>query len=1042
MARHTFARGRRVGRAAVAAVAAVVSAATVAALGPPALAAPTDVPRETVVPATERTSDVSAVLYGAESPWSTDGAGARGVLHTLEGRSGRQWTRYSDGETVPVPDRDDLPAPQSTGDDVLAHRDGNRVTLRDVPEGTTHTVDIPGEQGFLGVFGTTVVTFGTVTAEDGTVVREVHLLTPEAGGTTEDTVVGGLPAGSQIGRPVVADEESIAFLVRVDGRQRIALVARGTGRVRGWTAPVPVDYQYAVLTSGHLVLYSTFENALLVVPRADPSAAPVEVELEGGSVNPAHHLTAVGDWLLYRRSHATAPVRAVPAEGGEAVTLFTDVRPKISAAPGHTAVVVGRTGTEDEDDWGVHRVVEGEDGRPTVVTVKPLPRPGVTIRGVSLAHGRLMVADDSRGRREVWQRTVAETGTPEFGERTLFTDSATRFAPCPEQDAECSRVHGLADGRIVWLDRGTDGRDTIRVDGPGTYEDFSYSVRTGGRITDVSGEYLVHTAPGEQTVHRIGHHAGPVLTRAPGAAAVWGDLLWSPSGTAGAVTAYDLRTGETVRTVDTGAGCVPEELQAVGGRLYVDCAGDGPSVVHDPAAKRTVTVPSGEALLGDGYVVTHDRSSGQLTLTSVAGGTASGRVLAELPDTGTSQRNVRWTVDEFGGHVAWVDDQERVHLVPSGVPTRPLAALGAPDNAPEVWAATADATPSRVTSVLLSKPADRWTLTVRDAVTGRTVDTVTGGSAKGRLSVGWRGLHPGLTSDVFLPDGAYDWTLSVTAADGFGAALSYDGTVVLRGANKVRHDHAGAKQPDGVADMITVSTGGWLTFQQGDGAGGFSGKTSALGWSNSVLVVSFGDLDGDRCNDVLVRTDGGELRGYRPECGDPVGPETPYTSLGTGWNAYDVLTSPGDITGDGRADLLGRRSATGDIQLFAGRSDGTLAAGRKIRSAWTSYTKIVGVGDLDGDGHGEVLAHRGDGALFRYDGTGTGLLEDRVLLVANWGLSYDTLVGVGDITGDGHADIVVRDRAGVLYRNNGKGNGTFTGRYEISAGWGGYKGLF
>ncbi|MTE20126.1 hypothetical protein F0L17_13580 [Streptomyces sp. TRM43335] len=272
-----------------------------------------------------------------------------------------------------------------------------------------------------------------------------------------------------------------------------------------------------------------------------------------------------------------------------------------------------------------------------------------------------------------------------------------------------------------------------------------------------------------------------------------------------------------------------------------------------------------------------------------------------------------------------------------------------------------------------------------------------------------------------------------------------DGTAVsaARTVAAAPRDHAGTGgRPDGVADMITVSTGGWLTFQQGDGAGGFSGKTSALGWSNSVLVVSFGDLDGDRCNDVLVRTDGGELRGYRPECGDPVGPETPYTSLGTGWNAYDVLTSPGDITGDGRADLLGRRSATGDIQLFAGRSDGTLAAGRKIRSAWTSYTKIVGVGDLDGDGHGEVLAHRGDGALFRYDGTGTGLLEDRVLLVANWGLSYDTLVGVGDITGDGHADIVVRDRAGVLYRNNGKGNGTFTGRYEISAGWGGYKGLF
>jgi hypothetical protein len=256
-------------------------------------------------------------------------------------------------------------------------------------------------------------------------------------------------------------------------------------------------------------------------------------------------------------------------------------------------------------------------------------------------------------------------------------------------------------------------------------------------------------------------------------------------------------------------------------------------------------------------------------------------------------------------------------------------------------------------------------------------------------------------------------------------------------------DHAGPNaRPDGVGDLLTVSTGGWLTFQQGDGFGGFSGKTSASGWSASVVAVPFGDLDGDRCNDVLVRMADGSLRGYRPACGKPLSPSTPYRALGTGWGAYNVLTSPGDLTGDGRADLLARQASTGDIHLFAAKGDGTLAAGKRIRSAWTTYTKVVGAGDLNGDGHGDVLAHRGDGALFRYDGTGTGLLKERVQLAAGWGLSYNALVGVGDITGDGHADIVVRDGNGVLYRNNGKGNGTFTGRYELSAGWGGYKGLF
>ncbi|MEU6231174.1 hypothetical protein ABZ855_46975, partial [Streptomyces sp. NPDC047042] len=32
-------------------------------------------------------------------------------------------------------------------------------------------------------------------------------------------------------------------------------------------------------------------------------------------------------------------------------------------------------------------------------------------------------------------------------------------------------------------------------------------------------------------------------------------------------------------------------------------------------------------------------------------------------------------------------------------------------------------------------------------------------------------------------------------------------------------------------------------------------------------------------------------------------PSTPYTSLGaTGWNQYDVLTSPGDVDGDRRPE--------------------------------------------------------------------------------------------------------------------------------------------
>lgn len=80
--------------------------------------------------------------------------------------------------------------------------------------------------------------------------------------------------------------------------------------------------------------------------------------------------------------------------------------------------------------------------------------------------------------------------------------------------------------------------------------------------------------------------------------------------------------------------------------------------------------------------------------------------------------------------------------------------------------------------------------------------------------------------------------------------------------------------------------------------------------------------------------------------------------------------------------------------------------------------------------------------LWRYNGTASGQFKERVLVFKDWGASYNTVVGVGDITGDGKADIVERDSAGKLFRNNGDGNGSFSSRTEIATGWQGYKGIF
>ncbi|MFC7219615.1 FG-GAP-like repeat-containing protein [Streptomyces polyrhachis] len=270
---------------------------------------------------------------------------------------------------------------------------------------------------------------------------------------------------------------------------------------------------------------------------------------------------------------------------------------------------------------------------------------------------------------------------------------------------------------------------------------------------------------------------------------------------------------------------------------------------------------------------------------------------------------------------------------------------------------------------------------------------------------------------------------------GWSSATAESAAVVVSAA---RRDHLGS---DGFGDMLTLNSSGSLTFQQGTGSGSFGSKVSASGWSTSVRAVPFGDVNGDRCNDVLVRV-GDALRAYRPGCGKALAPSTSYVTVGTsGWSQYNVLTSPGDLSGDGRADLLARQASTGDVYLYKATSDGKLASRVRIRSGWLSYTHIVGAGDLNGDGHGDVLARRSDGTLYRYDGIGNGLLKERVAVFTGWGASYTAIVGVGDITGDGKADLVSRDKYGVLFRNSGNGAGSFYGRQQIATGWT-YTGVF
>ncbi|WP_329245050.1 FG-GAP-like repeat-containing protein [Streptomyces canus] len=559
---------------------------------------------------------------------------------------------------------------------------------------------------------------------------------------------------------------------------------------------------------------------------------------------------------------------------------------------------------------------------------------------------------------------------------------------------------------------------------------------TGGRFVDATGRYFVYNAAstGKQYVDAANRYRDEDvrLTRSVTAASVWGSALWTPGSGNGVVTQYDLESKKTVATVSTGAPCTIKELQVVGRWIYWNCGPTGAAGVYDRTAKKNITVPSGPALVGDGYLVQHDRSAGKLMLTDYHSGTAvAARGIADLPAGNTAdQRRLTWSVDKFGGGVAYVGTDRSIRVVPSGVPAQPLGKIESDVDDSDFDAAGRYSGSMTWNSVWqLNKPAD-WTFTVKDAQ-GRTDRTLKGSGTA--IDLAWDGKTD---SGAYAYNGPKTWTLTATAADGAGTYTT-TGKFGLTGGRQGHHDQGGYSY----GELVTLNSSGALTLQYTKGKGTFDFKDSASGWPAGTVAVPFGDMGKDRCAEMLVRMPNGELRRYAGKCGGSYGPSSSHTSLGTGWNAYNVLTAPGDLTGDGRTDLLARKASTGEVYLFANDGASKLKPGVKIRS-WATYKKIVGAGDLNGDGFGDVLVQDKAGTLWRYDGTGTGQVKERVKVFSNWGGSYNVIVGVGDITGDGKNDLVSRDTGGNLWRNNGNGKGSFGARVKIASGWQGYKGLF
>ncbi|QNP64673.1 FG-GAP repeat domain-containing protein [Streptomyces genisteinicus] len=306
-------------------------------------------------------------------------------------------------------------------------------------------------------------------------------------------------------------------------------------------------------------------------------------------------------------------------------------------------------------------------------------------------------------------------------------------------------------------------------------------------------------------------------------------------------------------------------------------------------------------------------------------------------------------------------------------------------------------------------------------------------------SVAWGGI----TCQVTPGDATISWTLkadAATAAWQLSADAVYEVYTFGTGNPTASADFA-VDSPHPVRthhNLLAKSKDGVLQYMEGTGlaARPFKDWVEHVGggWNTYNALTKLSPVTSESLGGGIVgRDSAGVLWHYTMSGTWTV--ISPRTKVGGGWQIFDKLTGAGDLNGDGKADLLARDKA-GVLWLYKGTGNAAapFAARTQVGGGWQTFGELTGAGDVSGDGKADLLARDKAGVLWLYKGTGNAAapFAARTQIGGGWQV-HRSLTSPGDMTDDGRADLIAQDTAGRLwlYRGTGKASAPYATRTEI-----------